>query len=84
MTQERAFLLNSHYQPPSGSVSGLDVRIEYPPNTARLHIELDKPIAARIPTPEALAAQLRALGEVLLRIAENPSAIYTHHPPQSS
>ena len=79
---DHAFVVARHSEPPSDSISQIDVVVRYGQKESRLHIPLAPPLGADQDRRAATAQELRDLGTALLRIADRPSAIYDRDPRQ--
>lgn len=68
---------------PSGQVAQLSVNVLYDRGEASIDIHLSQSLDGYMPFQEGLSAQLRHLGEALIRIADKPEAILSHDPRRS-
>ncbi len=76
MTEDCAVVQAIHSEPPSELASQIDLVVRYGQRQAQLYIRPKQAMAAHHPQRDAIAEELRNLGAALLRIADQPLAIY--------
>ena len=81
--EDHAFVSVIHAKLPSEQFAETDVVVQYLGREVRLRIRPKHPSDGSPAWSTAVAQELRDLGTALLRIVDQPSAIYDHNPHQS-
>lgn len=82
MVNEFAHVWAIHTDRRSGRLTQIDLEVHYPGRAVRLPLHLMELADSQQPRQLAIARELTALGEALIRIAQRPDAILDHNPPR--
>jgi hypothetical protein len=81
MTDEFAHVWAIHKERSSGRIAQIDVEVRYVGRALHLPIHLIPPIDGQESRGSIIARELVALGEALIRIAQQPESVIDENPP---